>query len=716
MKKYTWKRLRHLCVLPVFAIALLTGLRGLDYGTHFDEHHLFQGAKQMFNSGLFLPRWYGYPTFSFYVALLPSLKYLASYRDEYESPEVLQLGEFYRGGLPNHTLQDTPDLFHVLSTHVNSHEYLLNARTISLTISLLSIFWVYLTVWNWRKSWGESLLAASLLGFSWEMAYHARWFVPDSMLMQFAALILMLLSYAHTRPNPRFWMKCAAAAAGLACGTKYTGGILLVPIIISLLSYLKTWKLLFYKKHIAIFVHTAFLMTGILIGGAIGYIAGLEHRDQYLAVITGSLLGALLTIILRRNFLKNTSQAFNFDRQNSSGLTFALGDQLRFSAQIFFYFALAYIVSTPASVLEPAKVIEFWLWQKFTYSNPGINWYAVLGQLDHLQRMITYLAAAFFSKYAVIAIFFSTMTLIGIYCLRKEKTTLMVLTIVVVIYVEYISKYQLMYVRNLQFLFPFLAILAAIGCGQIQNNIIRYLDRNGIMPAIRYKYIWPGFLSILILINGIWISQAAESIHKYNTDPELFRYQQVAGLKQFIEAHPNRSFFFSNGMKSTLAEYGYPEYRQVPVLSASDAYAVFYSTEALTLHTWERTDRPVHGVGSNRSSFYHIIPPGPYEVNFDYYSTWGGDRDHIIIAPFPEMLNEAGSIFPTTVKLDNASIRLIENHIPKDVLRHLNSLTDQVFESELEYFEAVTDEIGSVNAKRYWKEIWNFSTFALKRH
>ena len=90
MKKYTWKRLRHLCVLPVFAIALLTGLRGLDYGTHFDEHVLFKGAKQMFNSGLFLPRWYGYPTFSFYVALLPSLKYVASYQDELDANNVLQ--------------------------------------------------------------------------------------------------------------------------------------------------------------------------------------------------------------------------------------------------------------------------------------------------------------------------------------------------------------------------------------------------------------------------------------------------------------------------------------------------------------------------------------------------------------------------------------------------------------------------------------------------
>ena len=56
MKKYNWKRLRQLCVLPVFAIALLTGLSELDYDTLFDEYYLFNGAKQMFNSGLFLPR------------------------------------------------------------------------------------------------------------------------------------------------------------------------------------------------------------------------------------------------------------------------------------------------------------------------------------------------------------------------------------------------------------------------------------------------------------------------------------------------------------------------------------------------------------------------------------------------------------------------------------------------------------------------------------
>ena len=299
-----WIRLRHLCVLPIFVFALLTGLRGIDYGGHPDEHVIFAGVKQMLSSGVFLPRWYGYPSFSFYVALLPSLKYTATLRlepelcfgsrpdsneslkeaslfegyvnkhpdllavadadtsgrtksdfgkahycgsgrfegrtaDIYDTPELRQFKKLYQDSLPDWViLRDSPKFLQRLSTHVGSKDYILNARAISLTISLLSIFWVYLAVWNWRRSWAESLLAASLLGLSWEMAYHARWFVPDSMMMQFASLMLMFLSYAHRSSNPGIWLKCAAVAVGLACGTKYTGGILLVPLMISVFSYL----------------------------------------------------------------------------------------------------------------------------------------------------------------------------------------------------------------------------------------------------------------------------------------------------------------------------------------------------------------------------------------------------------------------------------------------------------------------------------------------
>ena len=64
----------------------------------------------MLSSGVFLPRWYGYPSFSFYVALLPSLKYTATLRLEPElcfgsrpdSSDSLQEASLFEGYVNKH--------------------------------------------------------------------------------------------------------------------------------------------------------------------------------------------------------------------------------------------------------------------------------------------------------------------------------------------------------------------------------------------------------------------------------------------------------------------------------------------------------------------------------------------------------------------------------------------------------------------------------------
>jgi hypothetical protein len=51
--------------------------------------------------------------------------------------------------------------------------------------------------------------------------------------MQFAAFWLMFFAFAlHSASRPLLWLRLSAAAAGLACGTKYQGGILLLPVLI----------------------------------------------------------------------------------------------------------------------------------------------------------------------------------------------------------------------------------------------------------------------------------------------------------------------------------------------------------------------------------------------------------------------------------------------------------------------------------------------------
>ena len=119
-----------------------------------------------------------------------------------------------------------------LLQYADTHSYLLRLRTIFLMGSALSILWVYILVLRWRDSVGEALLAASFLGLSWEVAYHARWIATDAMLMQFAALTLLLVVRYRLEPNKPRWLYAAAVTAGLGFGTKYPGGLLLVPVLV----------------------------------------------------------------------------------------------------------------------------------------------------------------------------------------------------------------------------------------------------------------------------------------------------------------------------------------------------------------------------------------------------------------------------------------------------------------------------------------------------
>ncbi|HEX5836427.1 MAG TPA: phospholipid carrier-dependent glycosyltransferase [Anaerolineales bacterium] len=108
------------------------------------------------------------------------------------------------------------------------------ARMLFLGITSLSLLWIYLLVYIWTKQWPQALLSSAILASSWEFAYHARWIAPDSILMQFGILTLLLVFIAlHSYGRRRYiWLIAAAIAAGMACGTKYFGGLFLVPVFI----------------------------------------------------------------------------------------------------------------------------------------------------------------------------------------------------------------------------------------------------------------------------------------------------------------------------------------------------------------------------------------------------------------------------------------------------------------------------------------------------
>jgi len=188
-----------------------TGMRGIDYGLHWDERPWQIGpVKHMVERRTLLPGYYNYPSFDYLLNLLVL------------SPDTVTARP------PGESLRQ--HLLHVL----DSHAYVLRLRAIYLLITSLSIVWVYALVRQRGGSCPEALLAASLPACSWEVAYHLRWVATDGLLMQFGSVtVLLAIQALQTRKNS--WLMSAAVAAGLGFATKYPGGLLLLPVLLTAL-------------------------------------------------------------------------------------------------------------------------------------------------------------------------------------------------------------------------------------------------------------------------------------------------------------------------------------------------------------------------------------------------------------------------------------------------------------------------------------------------
>ena len=196
-------------VLLPFLLLVGTGLRGLDFGLHWDERPWQIGpTKHMVQSATLLPGYYTYPSFDYWLNLAVL------------SPDVV-------------TPRKSGER---LATHLvrvlDSQAYLFRLRAVYLVIASLALVWVYLLVLQRGGAWSEALFASCVLGGSREIAYHLRWVASDGMLMQSGALtVLLALRAFDTRKQS--WLMAAAAAAGVGFGTKYPGGLLVLPVALA---------------------------------------------------------------------------------------------------------------------------------------------------------------------------------------------------------------------------------------------------------------------------------------------------------------------------------------------------------------------------------------------------------------------------------------------------------------------------------------------------
>jgi len=186
-------------VLLPLLILVGTGLWGIDFGEHWDESYQLYPAGQTVLSGRLLPGIYTYPSLGYWLAL-------AGIAPEFVQERIRASG--------------AAEVRQSLYEFTQSQAYRLRVRRIYLLVASLAVVWVYLLVLIWRKSVAEALLASCVLGMSWEVAYHSRYIAVDGLVVQFAALAMLLMVCSVLRTGRTRWLWGGAIAAGLATGSK----------------------------------------------------------------------------------------------------------------------------------------------------------------------------------------------------------------------------------------------------------------------------------------------------------------------------------------------------------------------------------------------------------------------------------------------------------------------------------------------------------------
>lgn len=221
------RRYQRIIVALIFLVFIFTGYAGLDFGKHWDEWVVRWTQQEMVVSGNILPRSYLYPTMQHRIASLPLVPTMVKEAYKSFTAKFSKLPQIHRERRTE------------LRAYAASHRMHMITRGFFLTFSALGLIWIFLALRNLGFSKTVAVTGPALLGFSWEYAYHARFMVGDTLMVQFAIMALAAMLYAY-RTGKLQWFKYAAAAAAAATSAKYQGAIVLLPLLLLLWSQIRT--------------------------------------------------------------------------------------------------------------------------------------------------------------------------------------------------------------------------------------------------------------------------------------------------------------------------------------------------------------------------------------------------------------------------------------------------------------------------------------------
>ena len=186
-------------ILTIAAVLRFWGLgSGIPYSIGADEPAIMDRAVHMMKTGDFNPRFFDYPGLYIYLQLVVStLQFLAgATAGTWRSLAEVTPADFYFWG-----------------------------RAVTATLGTATVLLVYLAGMRWGTRY--ALFAATLMAVLPQHVRESHYILPDVPVTFFVALafVLTLRATEQQRAGAFAW---AGAAAGLAAGTKYTGGLAFV--------------------------------------------------------------------------------------------------------------------------------------------------------------------------------------------------------------------------------------------------------------------------------------------------------------------------------------------------------------------------------------------------------------------------------------------------------------------------------------------------------
>lgn len=259
-----------------------------------------------------------------------------------------------------------------------------------------------------------------------------------------------------------------------------------------------------------------------------------------------------------------------------------------------------FIITTPGSVFKFDKFWNDLQYQRNMYGGFHIISDTLTAGWEHFLQMLSYYVLSLFSPFPIISVMLSLCCIAGAgLALIRREWKVLGLFLVILAYMIFMSRFNVMIVRNILYALPYFTVLAAYGLHVLYGSIATKKYLRGLDVI----------LACMLGISLCWNASAAWSV---------FRKDTIDIQKEVIDffKHNDRSkFILSQGVWELLYPPGV-----TPAPSRVDApYIIFMMREVSEVHYSK--------IGFNRYQMFAT----PWDVNEDYYPNWSGMNRIFII-------------------------------------------------------------------------------------